>query len=78
MIAAMFVATVVNFLLSSLNTGSRVAIFIMSIRKALTLDIGYLLSEKSELVKIALRNVNIVSIWTTSLPVSITLSLGMQ
>jgi len=73
--AAMFAVTVINFLLSSLNTGSQVASFIVFIRKALILDIDHPLSEKQEPVTNALRNINIVSFWAESLPVSITLLL---
>ena len=71
----MFVTTVINFLLSSLNTGTHVAIFIVFIRKALVLDIDYPLSKKPELVNNALQNMNIVTLWSQTLPVSIKLSL---
>ena len=71
--AAMFTATVINFLLSSLYTGSQVATFIISIREALVLDIDYPLSEKPALVNNALRNVNLVTAWSVSLSVSIEL-----
>ena len=73
--AAMFAVTVINFLLSSLFTGSRVASSIVFIRKALILDTDHPLSEKPELVIGALRNVNLVLDWALSLPVSIKLSL---
>ena len=72
--AAIFAATVINFLLSSLNTGSIVALIIVFLRKALILDI-YPLSEKRNFVGNALRNVNIVTYWARSLPVSLNLSL---
>ena len=71
----MFVATVVNFLLSSLNTGTHVAVFIMSIRKALILDIDYPLSEKPQLVNNALQTLNVVEFWSGILPVSRNLSM---
>jgi len=54
----MFIATVINFILSSLNTGTQVAGFIGLIRNALILDIDYPLLEKPELINNALRNVN--------------------
>ena len=72
----MAVATVINFVLSTLNTGSQVATFIMFIRKGLILDIGYPLSEKQELVNNASRNMNIVGLWAQSIPVSGKLSLS--
>ena len=50
----MFAATVINFLLSGLNAGTQVALFIVFIRMALILDICYPLSEKRELVNQAL------------------------
>jgi len=68
--AAMFVATVINFLLSSLNTGTHVVVFITSIRKALILDIDYPLLGKPQLVNTALQNLNIVDFWAGILPVS--------
>jgi len=75
-IAAMFVTTIVNFLLSSLNAGAQVAGIIVFIRTALILDIDYPLSEKRGLVNNALQNVNIVHNWAAILPVSIMLSLS--
>ena len=72
----MFVVTVINFLLSSLYTGSQVAIVIVYIRKALILDIDYPLSETPELVGNALRDVRIVWNWATYLSVSTKLSLS--
>ena len=72
----MFVATVINFILSSLNTGSQIAEFIVSIRKALILDINYPLSEELELLNNALRNPNVVALWAANFPVSIELSLS--
>ena len=74
MTAVMFVATVVNFILYSLSTGSDVAGFIVFIRKALILDLDYPLSEKPELVNNALRNMNLLTLWATNFPVSIKLS----
>ena len=43
--AALFIVTIINFLLSSLSTRTEVAIYIVFIRKALILNINYLLSE---------------------------------
>ena len=71
----MFVATVINFLLFSLNTGNQVAGFVVFIRKPLILDIDYPLSEKLGLVYDALRDTNLVIVWAANLPVSINLSL---
>ena len=73
--AAMFITTIINFLLFSLNTGTEVAGFIVLIRKGLMiiLDIDYPSSEKPELVNNALRNVNLVGSWAGTLPVSIKL-----
>ena len=73
--AAMFMMTIINFLLSSLNTGTGVAAFVVFVRKALILDIEYPLSEKPELVNNALQNLNIIIYWTDNLPVSSSLSL---
>ena len=72
----MFVATVINFLLSSLNTGNQVAAFIVFIRKALniTLKTDYPLPEKPDLVNDVLRSVNVVTFWAANLPVSVKLS----
>jgi len=73
----MFTATVINFLVSSLRTGTQVALFIVLIRKALILDTDYPLSEKRGTVNKALRNTNIVvRLWVTNIPVSIKLSLS--
>jgi len=71
----MFVATVINFLLFSLDTGTRVAGFIVLVRKALILDIDYPLSEKRVLVNKALQSVNIIANWASAFPVSIKLLL---
>ena len=71
----MFAATVINFILSSVNTGSQVAEFIVYIRKALILDIDYPLSKEPELLSDALLNTNIVGAWAANFPVSIMLSL---
>jgi len=71
----MFVATVINFILCSLNTGDQVARFIVSIRKALVLDIDHPLSEKQELVNDALWNLNVIGAWARYIPVSNNLSL---
>ena len=72
----MFIATIINFLLSSYNVGSEVARFIMFIRMALTQDIDSPLSEKRELVDNALRNLDVIYLWAPDLPVSIKLSLS--
>jgi len=72
----MFAATVINFLLSSLDIGDEVAGFIVLTRKALILDIDYPLLAKPELVNNALRNENIVNAWSENLPVSGNLSLA--
>jgi len=72
----MFVATVINFLLYSLDTGTQVAGFIVFVRKTLILDIDYPLAEKRESVDNALLNMNIVHNWAAYLPVSIKLSLS--
>ena len=71
----MFVATVINFLLASLNTGNYVAGLIVFIRKSLmiTLDLNYSLLEEPELANDALRNGNIIASWAEALPVSIKL-----
>ena len=73
--AAMFVTTVMNFILFSLNTGTQVAVFITSIRKALVLDIDYPLSVKPDMVSGALPNMSTVANWAISLAVSVELSL---
>jgi len=74
--AAMFAATVINFLLSSLNTGTQVAIFIGFIRQVLILDVDYPLVEKLGLVVNSLQNVTIANVWAANLPVSFKLSLS--
>ena len=75
-IAAMFVMTVVNFLLVSLHIGTRLAAFTtVYIRKALILDIYYPLSEKGEPVGNALQDLNLVILWSANLPVRSNLSL---
>ena len=71
----MFVATVIDFLLSSLNTGNQVAAFIVFIRKALIEDIHYPVSEMRALVNNALREINLITFWAESFPVSIGLLL---
>ena len=67
----MFAATVVNFLLSSLETGTEVALFIVLIRKALVVDINYPLVERADLIGNALQSVSIIGLWAGYLPVSI-------
>ena len=71
----MIVATIINFLLSSLNTGAQIAYFVLFVRKALILDTDYPLSEQTVLVTRALRNASVVSVWATYLPVSVKLLL---
>jgi len=71
----MFVATAINFLLTSLVIGTEVSMFIVSIRKALILDTDYLLSEKLELVKNVMWKLDIAIEWTGSIPVSTNLLL---
>ena len=71
----MLVATVINFLLSNLYTGSQVTTFLLSICKALILDIDHPLLERPEVLNNALRNVHTVFDWAVSLSVSINLSL---
>ena len=77
MTAAMFAATVINFVLSSLHTGAKVAIDIVAIRKAgdLILDIDYPLSEQPDSIDNAVRSTNIIATWAEDLPVSIKLLL---
>ena len=74
--AAIFVVTVINCLLFSLNTGTQVAVFIALIQKTLIiLDTDYPLRERQDVVNSALRNLKIVNYWSESLPVSNNLSL---
>ena len=72
--AAMFVATTINFLLTSFVTGTQVAMFIVSIRKVLTLSVDDPLSEKLELVKKMVWNLDIAIDWVGNTPVSTNLS----
>ena len=74
----MFIATIINFLLASLNIAVQVAVFVVFIRKAFILDIDYSLSKKGfrHLVNITLRNLNLVGFWVGALPVSIKLPLS--
>jgi len=66
----MFAATIINFLLSSLNTGTQVTKFIRFIRQALILDIHDPLSKKPASVNNALLITNAISACTETLPVS--------
>ena len=75
MTAAMFAMSTISFLLSSFNTGINVAEFSVFIRKTITLDIDYPLSEKTKLAENALQNWEIAGSWTRCLPVSSNLSL---
>jgi len=72
--AVMFAMTVINFLLSSWNTGNWIVGFIVPTQKAFMLNIDYPLSEKRESVNNALRNLTIVTLWSGNLPVSSNLS----
>ena len=73
----MFAATVVNFLLSSLNIGTEVTLSIMLIRKPLNLDIDHdPLPGEQELGHSVLQNMTLVGFWGALLPVSIKLSLS--
>ena len=73
--AAMFVATIINFLLCSLNVGNQIATIVVFIRDALILDVHYPFSKDRVLVNNALRKPNIVGLWASTLSVSIKLSL---
>lgn len=76
--AGIFVTTVINFILSTLSTGSYVWAFIVIIRKALILDINYPLSEMPELISNALLARNLLADWAGNLPVSINLRLSLS
>ena len=70
--AAIFVATVINFILSSVNTGIQVARLVVAIRLAPIPDISHPLLEKPELkVSGVFQNMDIVAYWTKLFPVSI-------
>ena len=71
----MFVVTVINFLLSSLYTGIKVAIIIGCIQKTFTLDIHYPLLERGKSIGEAVQNLAMVGSWSANLPVSSNLSL---
>ena len=67
----MFVATVINFLLSSLDTGNQIGAIVVLIQKALVLDIDSPLL-KSELVNEASWSLpGVIDTWAGSLAVSI-------
>ena len=73
--AVMFGATVINFILSSLDTASQLAVLIVLIRRTLILDMDSPLSEKSELVNNATWSVpDVIDTWAGSLAVSTILS----
>ena len=72
----MFTATVINFLLFMLTTGTQVGGFIVFIRKALILDIDYPLSARRELLHNALWKVSKLNNWARNIPVSLKLSLS--
>ena len=76
--AAVFAATVINFILSSVNTGITISGFIIYIRTALLLNIDYPLLEKPELAGNAPHYLAIVSLWAVYFPVSIKLSVGSR
>ena len=71
----MFVVTVINFLLFSLNIGNVLATSIVLLHKALILDIEYPLSEKQEFVQKVLQSLGLVQYWSSFLPVRSNLSL---
>ena len=72
----MFIATVINFLLASLNTGTEVAIFIVFIRNSIVLNIEYSLAEKLHLVLHGSQQskLTILGYWSQWLPVSSSVS----
>ena len=72
--ATVFVATVINFLLSSLNTGSELAAFVVFMRKALILDIDYPLSPKSDNASRTVTT-TLIALWAQNIPVNGNLSL---
>ena len=75
LIAAMFVMTVINFLLFSLYIGTQLVAFTtVYIRKALILDIYYPLSAKGKLVHDALQKLKFLVLWSANLPVRSNLS----
>ena len=68
----MFVATAINFLLSTLNVGIHPARFVLFVRNALILNIdrpGPLL-EKRELIYNSIQKMVVVGFWAQNLPVS--------
>ena len=66
----MFVMTVINFLLFSLEFATRLVVFIdVAIRKAIIVDIYYPLPGKGKVVNDALKNLNIILLWSGNLPV---------
>ena len=71
----MFVATTINFLLSSLVAGAEVSIFVGSIGKVLILDIDYPLPAKLELLKNAVWNLYIAVDWAGGISASTNPSL---
>ena len=76
-IAAMFVVTVINFLLFSLTVGTAITISTVSIRKALILDTEHPPPELEGpgLATNTLQDLNTVLFWSVSIPVSSNLSL---
>ena len=66
----MFVATVVNLLLASLNTGSQIALFVVFIREALVLNPDLPLVERPQLVNRSIWKLDVVADWAGNLPVS--------
>ena len=71
----MFAVNAINFTLSSLNTGTIVAVAIATIRKPLIMDIDHSLSEMGDLVKSSLLDTGIIGLWAGDVPVSIKLPL---
>ena len=70
MAAVILIATAINFLLSSLNSGIEVVRFIVYIREVHISDIDYPLGEKSMLLRSALLNASFIHSWAASFPVS--------
>ena len=67
----MFGATVINFLLSTMDTGSQIGVTVVLIRKALVVDVDSPLSEKSELADHESWSLpDVIDTWAGSLAVS--------
>ena len=70
LIAVMFMATVLNFLLFSLYVGTEVAGFVVFIQKALVDNIEIPLVDRPQLVDDALHVTNLIEFWAADLTVS--------